>query len=282
MGLNSRGLAFASFIAGCTYSLAAAAHPHVFADAKLDVVFDASGRLSAVRNTWRFDEAFSQFAIEGRDTNGDGNFSAEELQSLAKINVESLQEYGFFTYLKMGDGEVPLQPPTAYSLAFDGSRLTLSYTLPLATPAAVGPKTLLEVFDPQYFVAFAFSKQTPVTLVDAPEGCSATHHEPEELDSSTMNILSQIPMDQRTLPPDLAEATKNLANYIALSCAGTVASGPYISAVSSPIMAGDSTLQTNAKPEGTEPRFNTLLMIPLAILAAGLLFVASRRPRRQL
>lgn len=237
MSLNSRALAFVGSIAGCVLSFAADAHPHVFADAKVEVVFDASGRLSAVRNIWQFDEAFSQFAIEGNDTNGDGDLSAEELRSLAKINVESLEEYGFFTHLTIGDVEAPLRPPTVYGLAFDGSRLTLSYTLPLAAPVAVDSKTHLEVFDPQYFVAFAFSAQAPVTLVGAPEGCSAAHHEPEELDSSTLNVLSQIPMDQRSLPPDLAEATKSLANYIVLDCPGMVASTSDASAIPWPIKA---------------------------------------------
>jgi hypothetical protein len=30
-----------------------------------------------------------------------GQFTREELQSLAKVNVESLQEYAYFTYLKV-------------------------------------------------------------------------------------------------------------------------------------------------------------------------------------
>ncbi len=63
MSLNSRVLAFAGSIAGCALPFAADAHPHVLVDAKVDVVFDASGRLSAIRNIWQFDEAFSQFAI---------------------------------------------------------------------------------------------------------------------------------------------------------------------------------------------------------------------------
>lgn len=282
MSSNSRALAFAGFIAGCVLSFAADAHPHVFVDAKVDVVFDASGRLSAVRNTWQFDEGFSQFAIEGNDTNGDGNLSAEELQSLAKINVESLEEYGFFTHLSVGEAEAPLRPPTVYGLAFDGSRLTLSYTLPLATPVAVDSETRLEVFDPQYFVAFAFSAQTPVSLVDAPAGCSAAHHEPEELDNSTMNVLSQIPMDQRSLPPYLAEATKSLANYVVLGCPGMATSTVDASAVPWPIKAdGVASTGTETRGLNTELLSSPMLLILIAILAGVLLFFLARRPLRR-
>jgi ABC-type uncharacterized transport system substrate-binding protein len=280
--LNSRALAFAGSIAGCVLSFAADAHPHVFVDAKVDVVFDASGRVSAVRNIWQFDEAFSQFAIEGNDTNGDGDLSAGELQSLAKINVESLEEYGFFTHLTIGDADAPLRPPTVYGLAFDGSRLTLSYTLPLSAPVAVNSETRLEVFDPQYFVAFAFSAQTPVTLVDAPEGCSAAHHEPGELDSSTMNVLSQIPMDQRSLPLDLAEATKSLANYVVFRCFGTIASTSDASAIPWPIEAdGVTGARTETGAADTELLSSPLFLIPLAILAGGFFYFLARRPLRR-
>lgn len=36
----------------------ASAHPHVFIDAKADVVFDDQGRITAIRNVWRFDDAY--------------------------------------------------------------------------------------------------------------------------------------------------------------------------------------------------------------------------------
>ena len=53
-------------------SLPALAHPHVFVDARLEVRFDADGRVAALRHVWRFDDAFSAFASQGLDTNGDG------------------------------------------------------------------------------------------------------------------------------------------------------------------------------------------------------------------
>ena len=40
----------------------ASAHPHVFVDGRAEIVFDAAKRVSAVRNVWEFDEAYSAFA----------------------------------------------------------------------------------------------------------------------------------------------------------------------------------------------------------------------------
>jgi ABC-type uncharacterized transport system substrate-binding protein len=196
----------------------AAAHPHVLVDAKAEVVFDTAGRITAVRQIWQFDEAFTAFAVQGLDADGDGQLTDEELAPLAKVNVESLAEYAFFTYLTIGGEELKFLTPDEYWLQFHDSRLTLYYTLPLATPAAVKGTAKLEIFDPEYFVAFTFLPEDPVALDVAPAGCAATFHPPQELDAQTMTILGAIPMDQREIPPDLVEAASVLANLVTVDC----------------------------------------------------------------
>jgi ABC-type nickel/cobalt efflux system permease component RcnA/ABC-type uncharacterized transport system substrate-binding protein len=197
----------------------ASAHPHVFVDARAEVVFDGQGRIAAVRNIWQFDEAFSSYATLNLDSDGDGTFSPEELEPLAKINVESLQEFAFFTYLTLDEKELPFVPPSEYFLTYESSRLTLYYTLPLKEPAVLATPAKLEVFDPEYFVAFTFVGDEPAVLDGAPDGCTATFHPPQELDAQTMAILSAIPMDQRTIPDDLVAAASVLANVIVIECA---------------------------------------------------------------
>ena len=198
----------------------AAAHPHVFVDARAEIVFDENGRIAAVRNIWQFDEAFSSYATLNLDEDGDGALSNAELEPLAKVNVESLAEFGFFTYLTIGETSVEFVPPTEYFLQYDGARLTLYYTLPLSAPAVLAAPAKLEVFDPEYFVAFTFAGDEPAILDGAPDGCTATFHPPQELDAQTMAILGAIPMDQRTIPDDLVAAASVLANVIVVECPG--------------------------------------------------------------
>jgi ABC-type uncharacterized transport system substrate-binding protein len=214
------GIRLAAAVLAASVALAAPAraHPHVFVDAKAEIVFDGRGEITAVRHIWQFDEAFTAFAIQGLDANGDGQLSDDELAPLAKVNVDSLAEFGFFTFLTIGGKDQDFVPPSQYWLEFHGGRLTLFYTLPLTTPVAVKGTATLEVFDPEYFVAFTFVENDPVTLDGAPATCTATYRPPGELDMQTAVILSQIPVDQRTLPPDLRQAASVLANLITVKC----------------------------------------------------------------
>ena len=209
----------AAVIAGLLLAgTAAEAHPHVFIDARAEIVFDKAGKIESIRNIWQFDEAFTAFAVQGLDADEDGTLTDKELAPLAKVNIESLHEFGFFTWLTIDGKEHDFVTPTEYWLEFHGGRLTLFFTLPLHAAATVGTKTMLEIFDPEYFVAFSFVKDHPVSLHDAPAGCTAVLRPPGELDDKTMAVLNSIPIDQPDLPPELQEAAAVLANTITLSC----------------------------------------------------------------
>jgi ABC-type uncharacterized transport system substrate-binding protein len=196
----------------------AAAHPHVFVDARAEILFDAQGRMTRVRHVWEFDRAFSAYAALGLDTDGNGKLSGKELAPLAKINVNSLKAYAFFTFLTVGGDRLEFKFPDKYFLDENSGRLTLHYDLPLRTPTAPGANTTLEVFDPEYFVAFTFVKKSPITLSHAPRGCTAAYHPPKPLNAGIMAKLSVIPASQHDLPQALRDAAVGLANLITVSC----------------------------------------------------------------
>ncbi len=233
-----------------------AAHPHVFVDARAEIVFDKAGAITAIRHIWQFDEAFTAFAIQGLDANNDGKLSDKELAPLAKVNVDSLKEYAFFTWLRQGKKTYPFVPPTEYWLEFHGGRLTLFYTLPLKQPVAIRGKAMLEVFDPEYFVAFTFPKNKAVTLTDAPAGCTAHYQPPHMLDSQTMAQLSAIPADQHDLPPELQDAAAGLANLIVLQCPGepgAAAADPFEAVMAGAGDKADAGAPTPPTPQAAPP-----------------------------
>ncbi|HZL31596.1 MAG TPA: DUF1007 family protein [Pseudolabrys sp.] len=197
---------------------AASAHPHVFVDGRTEIMFDAQGRMTSIRNVWEFDRAFSAFASQGLDKNGDGKLTTEELAPLAKTNVDSLKHYGFFTILTVGKQRLKLKFPEHYYLHHQDGRLILFFDLPLATPMAPSASTTLEIYDPEYFVAFTFAKTAPITLYQAPPGCAAAYHPPHALNASIMAKLAAVPVEQHDLPRALRDAAFGLANIFTLDC----------------------------------------------------------------
>ena len=63
-----------------------------------ELLYAPDGTLNGVRHAWTFDDMFSIFATQGLEAKKKGEFTREELAPLAKVNVESLKEYDFFTY----------------------------------------------------------------------------------------------------------------------------------------------------------------------------------------
>lgn len=196
------------------------AHPHVFVEAREEIVFDDAGKITAIRHVWRFDDAFSAYATQGFDVNRDRVFSMEELQPLAQVNVESLKEYHYFTYVDVDGKQVGLGTPTEYWLQHADGLLTLFYTLPLAEPLdPAGHTVRVDVYDPQYYVAVDLVRDTPFALAGAaPKGCTLTVKEPEDLDPMTATQLALIPPDTRELPENLRSATRGLANSAIVKC----------------------------------------------------------------
>jgi ABC-type uncharacterized transport system substrate-binding protein len=159
------------------------AHPHVWVTMTSELLYAPDGSVTGVRQAWTFDDMFSAFATQGLEQKAKGEFTREELQPLANVNVESLQEYAYFTYLKVNGKpqKNALLDPVDYYLEYDPKEtvLTLHFTLPLKTP--VKAKALdVEVYDPEFFIDFAFAEKDQVRLVNAPAQCSVSVVKPHD------------------------------------------------------------------------------------------------------
>lgn len=166
----------AAIATGCATTVAA--HPHVWATVRAEIVFGPDHRITGIRHAWTFDEFYTAMAVEGLDTNKDGVYSKEELAPLAKVNVESLKEFDYFTFVHLAgedDKLLKLKPPVDYWIDYDNSVLTLHFTLPLEQPVETHAKPVdIDVYDPSFFVAFGFATEKPVTMAGTEtKGCVA-------------------------------------------------------------------------------------------------------------
>jgi ABC-type uncharacterized transport system substrate-binding protein len=159
----------------------AEAHPHVWITVETVVIHD-KGAFVGVTHKWTFDEYYTTMAVEGLDKNKDGIYDREELAELAKVNVEGLKDFGFFTFPSLAGQKLEFGEARDYWLEHKGGVLSLHFTLPFAQPVLVDAKGLtIAVTDPSYFIAFQFAKTDPVKLGEgAPKGCEAKLGVPSE------------------------------------------------------------------------------------------------------
>jgi ABC-type uncharacterized transport system substrate-binding protein len=195
----------------------ASAHPHVWVTMHSDFLYAPDGSVTAIRNTWTFDDMFSAFATMGFPKI-DGTFSRETLQPLAKVNVDSLKDFDYFTYAKIDGKRVKdafNEPTPDYWLDYDAKTtlLTLHFTLPFKTP--VKAKTLqIEVYDPTFFIDFAMAKTDPVTLIGAPAQCKVAAEKPPD-----SNFPATLRLDQALVTSEANIGMgSSFANTITVSC----------------------------------------------------------------
>ena len=174
---------------------AAQAHPHVWVTMTTEVLYAPDGSATGLRQAWTFDDMFSAFATTGIHAKTKGQFTREELQPLAQVNVESLKDYDYFTYAKI-DGKRRkdvFTAPVDYWLDYDpkATVLTLHFTLPFKNPLPV-KQLLIEVYDPEFFVDFGPAEKNPVRLVGAPPQCTVTAEKPPDQNFLSSQSLSQL------------------------------------------------------------------------------------------
>jgi len=174
----------------------AQAHPHVWVTMHTELVYAPDGSITGIRHAWSFDDMFSTFATQGLESKEKGKFTREELAPLAKVNVDSLKEYDYFTYATADGKKAELTDPKPdYWLDYADQALTLNFTLPFKTP--VKAKELkVEIYDPTIFVDFSFAKEKPAQLVGAPK-CKLDVELPREMTFAEGKKLSDIPADQK-------------------------------------------------------------------------------------
>jgi ABC-type uncharacterized transport system substrate-binding protein len=182
--------------------LPALAHPHVFVTSRTEILYAPNGAVQALRHRWSFDEAYSAYMVQGLDKNGDGKLTSDELAELAKVNMESLPDVGFFTIAKANGKAQDYGTPSEASLAYENKILTLTFTLPLKVPATANRSFGIEIGDPTYFVAFDIADEPDaVSTRDAPKGCLVRIIRPPKLDAATQQRLAQ---EDVTATPDMS------------------------------------------------------------------------------
>lgn len=179
-----RVAAFAmAFAAAAIVSRPAEAHPHVMVTAAT-IVNVEQGAIQSITHVWTFDEFYTAQALDGLPKNKDGLYGREELAELAKVNVEGLKEFNYFTFASIDKTELKVGDPKPgdFWLEHKDGVLSLHFTIPLEKPLPMKTKGFgFIVTDPSYFIAFELAPKDAAKLnAGAPASCKIAIAEQKE------------------------------------------------------------------------------------------------------
>jgi ABC-type uncharacterized transport system substrate-binding protein len=193
--LRRWSIAVAVAIGACMAPAGAHAHPHVWVTMRTTILFAPDGAVTGLRQDWTFDDMYSAFALTGLEAKKQGQFTRAELQPLAQVNVDSLKDFGYFTFARI-DGKRrqsdAFSAPVDYWLDYDSeaAELTLHFTLPFKEPVTA-KRLVIEVYDPEFFIDFGFAESDAVKLVGAPAQCAVAAEKPQDENFFTSQNLNR-------------------------------------------------------------------------------------------
>lgn len=136
---------------------AAAAHPHVFVEARVSLVLDGQGNVLGVRLSWDYDEFFSFLltAELGIDPEGDMILTEAEIAALSDFVLDWPADFGGDLFVTQDGAPLALGAREQARVTFDGGRVSESHYRPLLAPAAAGATGVaVQIYDPFYYVAY--------------------------------------------------------------------------------------------------------------------------------
>lgn len=157
----------------------ALAHPHVFIDATIEVIFDAQGRAEALRIGWTYDDLFSMMIVEDRalDPDYDGVLADDAVAQLAGFDMQWDPDFPGDTYPLLDGQPLALGRPEGWTASHDGTRITSTHVRRFETPITIGATPLIvQVYDPSFYTSYVIVG-TPV--LTGGEGCTVQVFEPD-------------------------------------------------------------------------------------------------------
>lgn len=106
----------------------ASSHPHVFAQAHLEIVACSTGALDELRHVWRFDPLFTSSVILQFDANANNRLDDNELSLVANILMSSTSNHSYFQSITMRETDVTLAAVEDAVVSVVDQQLTLTFT----------------------------------------------------------------------------------------------------------------------------------------------------------
>lgn len=176
------------------------AHPHVWIDLRVNPKFDAEGQLIALQQSWRFDPFYSLLLIEELEKGGPAEELEERIDQLALEVVRNLENFDFFTRLRVEGRRQRFAEVQEFNLMQIGRRIEFSFVLPLAEPVQLEQVSMqYQVYDPSYYIEILHATdQEP-----APEWLPAACQFQVEAPNPSSDLIEKaLALDEDEVPED--------------------------------------------------------------------------------
>lgn len=195
----------------------APAHPHVFAEARLDVIVDDDRRVETLRHLWRFDDLFSSTVLVEFDRNKDLKLGTDELQEVANIVHESLAEFDYFQLVTANGRDVSMEPPERLIADFTDEQLIILFESHPAEPLPLEGTVSFGVYDPTFYTAIDFTEDSYLAVDNLPEDCrrAVIRPDPDEAIAQNQQTLT----DAFFNDPQGNDLSKIFATKLQIQCA---------------------------------------------------------------
>ncbi|MGE3780723.1 MAG: DUF1007 family protein [Pirellulaceae bacterium] len=197
----------------------ASAHPHVFIDVAVEVVFDSEGRFSAVHEAWLFDYDAGDVIRLTADKNGNDNGQAEpeELQALIGGALSWIPSSNYFTRITVGGRQIAHLEATGFVIRVERGRVAVEFTLPIADPVPITLGAGVDVFDGEFYYDFEFTSN-PVRSAGLPSTCAASRRTQANVDPMAVMLIRRLGLSAD--PAILNDPAAGYAVRVAVDCVG--------------------------------------------------------------
>ena len=200
----------------CLWSTPVRVHPHVFAEAKLNVTINSDGTVGALSHEWKFDDVFSETVLFEFDKNTDGKIDDAEQAEISKTIVESIGDYNYFETVQRNGKDVKMGKPADLKASFADKILTIRFSNKPAETLPMQGLVSFGVYDPTFYTSIDFLDDTDLTAKGLPAACKKKIVRPdadEALVANQQNLTDAFFND-----PQGTNMSKIFATRIELSC----------------------------------------------------------------
>lgn len=155
--------------------VAVEAHPHVFADARLELTIAPGGTVEKLAHIWRFDDVFSSTVLMEFDKNGDLQLDKNELIDLGHVINSSIAEFKYFQTVLADGKDVKMARPNDLAADFSDNHLMIVFTSKPEKPLKLEPghKVSFGVYDPTFYTAIDYVSDNELVVKGLPAGCKS-------------------------------------------------------------------------------------------------------------